>query len=96
MVKGDLYPSPFGLSVPRWGLFLLRPSQAVDMAIEPIGGTCDAVRRCLHCHSADSVNRKLPGIGEDQVSRVVKALPPSGQDFRKTNNQRRSTTSRVL
>jgi hypothetical protein len=36
--------------------------------IEPIGGTPAGVRRSLHCHSVDSVNRKLPDFVEDQVT----------------------------
>jgi hypothetical protein len=45
--------------------------------IQPICGTSDAVRRWLHYRSADSVNRKLLGIGEDQVSRLLKAPRPA-------------------
>jgi hypothetical protein len=55
----------------------------------PIGGTSDAARKWMHYRSADSVNQKLPGIGEGQVSRLVKVPPPSGQDFRKMNNRQR-------
>jgi hypothetical protein len=79
----------------RWGLFLGSVHSAAAprgvglrglYAIEPIGGTSDAVHKWMHSRSADSINRKLPGSGEDQVSHLVKAPPPSGQDFRKTNN----------